>query len=408
MQTSILTSTTFATSTIALIFIAKISDLLGRKKMITSASFCLIVTLVLMAFAKSIYIYYFCLIIEGFIYAISFINVPIYNNEISEDTNRGKVGCFMGLGIPSGMLWGYIFGSLTSVKLLTLICAIPAALSLVMSSFLIESPIYLILVGKRAEALSSLGYLRKPRSYGEIENEFIRIEESVKAVSAIRKTSILNIVQNKAAVRAIYISILLCIGQQLTGLEVLVTHTKSIFDEVGSSLSGNAVGILIGVFNVSFYLLAAYFADRLGRRLLLLISELGCAICMFLLGLSFYLKDFHYSLYSHIRWFPVVCVIIFMIVYGLGLGPIPIAMISELFLPELRSLGVAIVLITSNISISVILFSYPLLKEAYAIYFVLFVYSVGGLIMFILLFFSLPETKGKSSAEIQKMLKNKT
>lgn len=364
----------------------------------------MIAALVLMAFAKSIYIYYFCLLIIGFIYSISFINIPIYNNEISEDGNRGKLGCLMGLSIPSGMLWGYIFGPITSVKLFTLICAIPSVLSLALSSFLVESPVYLITIGKRAEALRSLAHLRNPRNYSEIESEFIEIEDSVKAVSVIRKTGILDILRNKAAKKAIYISTLMCVGQQLTGLGVLVSHTKSIFDEAGSSLSGNAVGILIGALNVSFFFIAAYFVDRLGRRPLLLISGLGCAICMFFLGLSFYFKDFHYLIYDHIRWFPVLCVVIFMIVYGLGLGPVPIAMISELFVPELRSLGVAIVLITDNMCISIILFSYPLLKEAYAIYFVMFVYTAGGVIVFILLIFSLPETKGKTSAEIQKIL----
>lgn len=119
------------------------------------------------------------------------------------------------------------------------------------------------------------------------------------------------------------------------------------------------------------------------------------------------MKETESSFVEYIRWLPVFSIIIFIISYGLGLGSIPAGYIGELFPTELRSTGVSTALIIGNVIYSAFDFIFPLLSEAFGISFPLFLYSVLTFLGFALLYFCIPETRGKSFNEIQLLLEMK-
>ena len=69
--------------------------------------------------------------------------------------------------------------------------------------------------------------------------------------------------------------------------------------------------------------------DRLGRKVLLLVSEVFMVVAMVVLGTFFYLKDNGYSAADSLGWLPLVSLIVFISAFAIGLGPMPWLMTGE-------------------------------------------------------------------------------
>lgn len=69
--------------------------------------------------------------------------------------------------------------------------------------------------------------------------------------------------------------------------------------------------------------------DRLGRKIILLVSAAGMAISLGFLGLFFFLDHQKAEIVSSISWLPIVSLIGFVIVYCVGFGPLPWAVLGK-------------------------------------------------------------------------------
>ena len=103
-----------------------------------------------------------------------------------------------------------------------------------------------------------------------------------------------------------------------------------LFQSAGSDLEPSTATIIVGVIQVVSTFISTLVVDRLGRRILLLISDCVMAICTLLLGIYFYLLNEHDDV-SNLGWLPLTSVCVFIVVFSLGYGPIPWMMVGELF-----------------------------------------------------------------------------
>lgn len=69
--------------------------------------------------------------------------------------------------------------------------------------------------------------------------------------------------------------------------------------------------------------------DRLGRKIILLVSAAGMAICLGLLGLFFLLDHQKAEIVSSISWLPIASLVGFVILYCVGFGPLPWAVFGK-------------------------------------------------------------------------------
>jgi MFS family permease len=188
----------------------------------------------------------------------------------------------------------------------------------------------------------------------------INFQEAIEEAQK-NKGSLADIFNNKGNLKALIICCGLLAFQQLSGINVVLFYSQSIFIKTGSSLEPAIATILVGnyfkisclsqnnLIFMSFFsgvvqVLASgctpFIADRLGRKLILLISAAGmclflvisCTSCplypyifMFLLlfqgtlGLFFYLDSIKSSALPDLMWLPVVSLIGFVILYCIGL-----------------------------------------------------------------------------------------
>jgi len=76
--------------------------------------------------------------------------------------------------------------------------------------------------------------------------------------------------------------------------------------------------------------------DRIGRKSILLASDIIMAISLAALGFYFYLKEQHHEIISQLGWVPLACLISYIVAYSGGAGPIPWIFLAELIPPHVK------------------------------------------------------------------------
>ncbi|XP_050504973.1 probable metabolite transport protein CsbC [Diabrotica virgifera virgifera] len=402
-QTSVVVSASEFTMIFLLSVMAKVSNLLGRRKCLIIHSILFVIFLSAVAMARSIYVYYIFFLLNGMNLAGVIVNSTIYNSEVADDKSRAWMGVIDGLCLPLGTLLGFIFGSFTSIRVYSFLCATPALFYLLLSFYTVESPMYLLYKNKDDEALKVLKDLRKHKTMDEIQSEFKRMKDL--SIEANHQRKNCDIFSTSSSRKALFIALSLCFFQQVTGVSNILAYAGTIFTEAGASVSGNTVSILMGTMQVVVNIMVVSSVNKIGRRRLVLASALGCSLSTFTLGIYFYLKS--YCSVDNFNWLPVVCALTFIGSYALGLGPIVPSYMSELFPSEVRAMGVAIATTLEAIIACSVNFGFPLLMGQLGIYGCMFIYSGFTLTGFLILFLIVPETTGKGFNEIQLLLKKK-
>jgi SP family facilitated glucose transporter-like MFS transporter 8 len=134
----------------------------------------------------------------------------------------------------------------------------------------------------------------------------------------------------KTTIRGLVVSMGLMFFQQVSGINAVIFYTNAIFDAAETDISPAIATIIIGVMQVIATFVSTMIVDRVGRRILLLISDSVMALCTLALGIFFYMKDNNKDSVSGLGWLPVLSLCVFIICFSLGLGPVPWLMIGKL------------------------------------------------------------------------------
>lgn len=207
---------------------------------------------------------------------------PMYVGEISTDASRGALGSLMQLFIVGGILYVYAIGPYVSYWVMQYFClAVPivfAGLFFLMP----ESPYWYIGKNRKEEAVKALRFIRGKSTEG-VQDELNAIQTSVDAAMQ-NKASLMDLFATRGNVKALCIGSGLVAFQQLSGINVILFYSTSIFEKTGSSLEPAVATIMVGVVQVLASACTPLIADRLGKKLILLISAAG--MCLSLVSLK--------------------------------------------------------------------------------------------------------------------------
>ncbi|CAG9860917.1 unnamed protein product [Phyllotreta striolata] len=384
----------------------KLSDIIGRKKHLMSMGFFVLASGVALAFSKRvIYIVISRCLLGTALYGCYSV-VPIFIAEICENHNRGKFGCFLGLAHQIGHLFAFLVGPVFSIKYFTLIITSPALVYVLLFFMVPESPIYLLNHGREKECREALRKLRSNKTDEEIDGDLEKIKEDLKATASAKKATVVDIFRVRENRIALMLALLPVMTQILSGVTIIMGFLAPLFNAAGTGLSGNTVAIIVATIKTTSYVFTSFVVERFGRRRMLLISSTCTGIPLFALGLYFYLQHIHSPFLQHLQWLPLVGIIANVMFYASGIGPIPMAITSELFPLELRAASSCIL----NGAIHFVVFAqislFPIVSESLGIHWCVWLFSGCCFIGAVLIYLFLPETKGKSFAEIQRMLKD--
>ncbi|XP_052744836.1 facilitated trehalose transporter Tret1-like [Bicyclus anynana] len=204
--------------------------------------------------------------------------------------------------------------------------------------------------------------------------------------------------------KALFVVVVINILQHGSGVMAVLFFSAAIFDMAGSSIPSSLAMIIIGCFQLSGSCVTPIFVERVGRRIILITSSTICCLSMFTLGLYFYLDYIENPVIIHIKWLPLVVLILFYVGYDSGLGIIPNAIIGEMFTSNVRSKGSSVTMTTSWLFGFAVSTAFGALLEAVGGHVAFWFFSATCAVAALFTIFFIPETKGKSLLEIQKAL----
>lgn len=334
---------------------------------------------------------------------------PMYIAEIAPARMRGKLVSLNQLTIVVGILAAQIAnmliaepvesGATTDVIAMTWNgqqawrwmfwgAAFPAALFLILTVIIPESPRWLILKGLDAQAKAVL------RSIG---GEGYAAEEEKSIGSTIGKEKHnggLRMLFGRPFRRVLVLGLVIAVFQQWCGTNVIFNYAQEIFSSAGYELGDLFFQIVVtGITNLIFTFVAIYTVDRLGRRTLMLIGAGGLAGIYFVLGCCYCF---------HVTGVAMVALVVLAIAcYAMSLGPVTWVLLSEIFPDSVRAVAMATCTFALWVGSATLTFSFPYLNSFLGADFTFWIYSAICWTAFVYFMRRCPETKGRSLESLQ-------
>ncbi|CAG7643816.1 unnamed protein product [Allacma fusca] len=353
----------------------------------------------MMAYAKTLSLIMVGRFITGFCGGSFSLLIPVYVSEIAETEIRGLLSNTLVLVLCIGILFTYIVGAVVTWQWLCIISAsVPVILAIGMV-FMPESPRFLLSKGRPGDARMALRWLRGG-STEDVEPEMKLIARSLEENQA-QSVSIRDLLAGPV-LKPTGISLMLMFLQQFGGINVVIFYSVEIFQDAGTGIDANLSAIIIAAVQVLFVFVSTLLVERLGRKILLVVSDLGMGISLLMLGVYFYLKEHDTGRASSLGWLPLTSLILYIITYNLALGPLPWTMMGELLPPHVKGLTASIATAFNYFLAFIITKFFPSMTAAMTSYGCYWLFSAVSFFGFVFCLVLVPETKGKSLDEIQR------
>lgn len=376
---------------------------IGRKKSLLLASAALFFAWIVIIFANRIEYIYGARFIAGMGGDMAFVAAPMYIAEIADQNIRGFLSSIIYLMMLTGIMLIYAVGWYCPFYVAPLISIILLVVELIIFSFLPETPYYLYLQHRHDEAKSSLSKFRSGKNF---EKELVEISEAVrKKEEESEKLKITDIFLIKNYRKAMMIMTVLNAAQQLSSINVILMNMHEILSAAGSIYMETSTTAII--FAALMFLAAAAASvtiDKFGRKNLLISSSVLTGLCLLALAIYFHVKHSGME-YQSMSWIPLVSVMIYALVYKFGLGMVPIVITAEIFAPKFKALGMALAdgVYVGTAMVSIALYNF--LRTSFGMHFPFYIFSCCAFLTAIFIICFIPETKGKSLEDIQRILR---
>ena len=358
-------------------------------------------------FSESVSLLVFFRLIGGLGIGIASMNAPMYIAEIAPSDIRGKMVTYYQLAIVIGFfvvfLATYFIGSnLSEVeniefgwKYMFWSELIPSCLFLVLLFFVPKSPRWLALKGKDDEALV---VLTKIHGANQANKEIEAIKKSLKTSGTNNKVNYFS----KLIIGIIGIGTALSVLQQFTGINAVLYYGADIFEKaLGFGKEDILVQqILLAFVNLIFTFVAMFTVDKFGRKPLLYIGSIGMIVGFLLLGITLQQQS--------VGFLSLLGVLIFIASFALSMGPVVWVLLSEMFPNNIRSVAMSVAVAAQWAANYVVSQSFPIVMDSevnnsttWNGSLPYFIFTIFIVIIMIVTYKFIPETKGKSLEEIE-------
>ncbi|EPS68632.1 hypothetical protein M569_06138, partial [Genlisea aurea] len=266
------TSSLYLAALVASFGASKACTILGRRLTIRLASILFIVAAVVSGSAPNLFLLIIGRILFGIGVGFGNESVPLFLSEVAPVQYRGGVNILFQLLVTVGILVANIINYFVSTvhpygwRIALGLAVIPAVVLFIGSFIITDTPPSLLERGKEADAKSTL---RKIRGVENVDEEFEQIREASEIAKRV-KNPYRNLLK-KSSFPMLFISVIIQIFQQFTGINAVMFYAPVLFQTVGFRNDGSLLSAVItGTINVVSTLIAVAAVDRFGRRKLLL------------------------------------------------------------------------------------------------------------------------------------------
>lgn len=460
----VVSSPSFA-AMLAMLFSGRLSDKIGRKKLLLIVAFLYAVSAVLSAMANSYELLYIARMIGGVAFGAALVLAPMYIAEISTAENRGKLVSLQQLNIVFGFfaafLSNYFFNKYNTAdsnfftdenvwRWMLGVELIPAIFYFILLFFVPKSPRWLYLKGEFNEAKNVLLQIHGTER-GAIEIK--SIEDNINSDKNKENIKIKDLL--KSSLRFILVvGLIVGVLQQITGINAVYFYATSIFKQTGIGTDAAfSSGVLLSTISVVFTFVAIYLIDRMGRRPLLLLGTAGVAISLLLCAYGFNeatyqlskekINQFKFSNSEKLVTFAgkvydndvdfkndlktalgtkiyskndgaileaattinatliLIGILGFIACFAFSLGPVMWVLLSEMYPLKYRGLAIGVIAFVNSLISSLVQLIFPWELSNLGNSLTFFIFGIIAFIGFFVLLKILPETKGKSLEELE-------
>lgn len=358
------------------------ADKYGRKPLLIVAAVLFTVSAIATGLFNDFTLFNIARFIGGMGIGVASALSPMYIAEVSPTEIRGRMVSLNQMTIVLGILAAQVVNMLlardTSVaesqawnlewgwRWMFWAETLPAALFLLMSFFIPESPVYL------------------------------RMKAAMTSQQTEREAGLKELMQSKYA-KVLLLGLVIAVFQQWCGTNVIFNYAQEIFVGAGFDVDGMFINIVItGIANVIFTIVALYTIEKWGRRTLILLGAGGLGLIYLTLGTCYFFE---------VKGFAMVCLVVAAIsTYAMTLGPVTWTLLAEIFPNRIRGIAMATCTFALWVGCCTLTFSFPSMNAALGSSGSFWIYSAICFCAFIFLFRRCPETKGKSLEELEKEL----
>ncbi len=372
------------------LFSGKLSDNLGRKKVLIITGLTFILGTLVAALAHTIEHLIIGRFILGFAVGMGSFSTPMFIAEIAPAQSRGKLVLWNGAFLTGGQVLAFLVNySLTESgdwRLMIFSGMVPAVILTLGMLFMPESPKWLLTKGKESIALTILERIRGCKTTASQELNLIKSTLNVNKAKFSELFS-------KTLRPVLFIGLLLGIFQQFMGINTVMYYGPHIMKQIGfSDAATQMFGTLgLGITNFVFTVITLMFIDKLGRRKFLLIGSMIAALSLF--TMVFLLSSTISGITAYLALF---CLITYIIGYCISVGSLFWLMISEIFPLHARGTCMSFVVAVQWGANFLVAASFLTILHALGIAATFSMYGTIALIVFIYVYVKVPETKGVS------------
>ena len=379
------------------IVISKPGDAYGRRMMLSACGVLYFLSALGCGLANSWYVLLFSRFLGGLAIGAASVMAPMYIAEIAPGRLRGRLVAVAQFNIVVGILVAFfsnyllVGGGEDSWRWMFGVMAIPAALFFLLLLLVPESPRWLVKKGRVGEARTVLQKV----GAADVEAELADIVASLKEEAGAAATKLF---QSKYRF-AILCAVLLAVFNQLSGINVIMYYAPMIFEKSGVSTDAAMLqAVAVGVTNLMFTIIAMFFIDRLGRKTLLLIGAVGMCVSLTCAALNY----FSPGLFGGTGI--VIFILGFIAFFAFSQGAVIWVFLAEIFPNKVRAKGQALGSFTHWIMNAIIGLLFPIALTSLGGGTVFLFFAVMMIPFFFFVLKMMPETKGKSLEELEKII----
>ena len=354
-------------------------------------------------------------VLAGMAIGMASMLAPMYIAEVAPPSSRGMLVTFQQIAIVVGITLVYFVNYAiqaghtraylmsTAWRHMLASAAIPAALLIIFMLMVPETPRYLVLKDRDAEALALL-----KRLVGEAEAQSTL--QQIKATLIEHTRPLLTF-----GSLVLVVGILLSVFQQVVGINAVLYYAPHMFENMGASTTQALwdSAIYSGVTMTVFTLIATFTVDKIGRKPLLIAGALIMSAAMIFLGVLF---DRHLVSATvgqggagggNGSYLALAAVVFYILGFSFSWGPVVWVMLSEIFPNSIRGKAMSIAVAAQWIMNFIVSTTFPMmdgssyLNARFNHGFAYWVYGACSLLAALFVMRFVPETKGRPLESIQ-------
>lgn len=326
--------------------------------------------------------------------------IPVYIGEIADKKIRGTYLSLLIICSSIGAFLMAICGAFLNHKTMNLVMTVTPVFGFIFSIFMTETPYYQLMRGYEEEAVQVLMKLSAVTRRELIADDIERMKRTLLENEKTERNIVRDLFIDKGGRKAFIIVVITASFSGLSGYIAIQAFAEEILSYSNSALSAKHGTMILTGIQIFSGLTSSLLIDTWGRKPTCLLSGLLSSLSLAAVGVFYMFQYFFEFDLTFFTFAPLVGLICFTFSCNIGINPISFVYVGEIFSIHLKEYAA----MTGGISFSIgVLTSNYLLHTLNAkgnIYMAFWIFSVFCILEALIVWFVMPETKGKNLEEI--------